>query len=147
MKMLYCKCCNRHISSPQFNTHRESKVCRANHAKKCAGDNHRKDVPPTMEHSLMTKPKPKVRKVKAWRETVDYFFRFQAVNHYPEDKYKLIKELEPDISSLLSRQKEQMLEVTRGMKKTEQENNEYAEYTQAGYNRALSDVEEKLKKL
>lgn len=42
MKKLYCKCCDRHISSMQWNPHRVSKVCLANHEKKCKGDDHRK---------------------------------------------------------------------------------------------------------
>ena len=45
MKMKYCKCCDREISSPQFTTHRESKKCIDNHYKKCK-DNHRPNLKP-----------------------------------------------------------------------------------------------------
>lgn len=41
MKLLYCKCCDRHISRPQWNTHRTSDKCIKNHYDKCK-DEHRK---------------------------------------------------------------------------------------------------------
>lgn len=44
MRQKYCKCCDRHISNPQFTNHRESKVCIKNHDKNCKGNFHREDL-------------------------------------------------------------------------------------------------------
>jgi hypothetical protein len=43
----------------------------------------------------------------SWEDKVDYFFKFQSVNHYPEDKNKLIEELELTINSLISQTKQE----------------------------------------
>lgn len=43
----------------------------------------------------------------SWEDKVDYFFKFQSVNHYPEDKNKLIEELELTINSLISQAKQE----------------------------------------
>lgn len=57
---------------------------------------------------------------------------------------KMVESLESFIRSLLSRQKEQMLEVLMGMKRR---GIRYTEQEMASYNSALSDVEEKIRKL
>lgn len=38
-----------------------------------------------------------------WKDTIEYFFKYQSVNHYPEDRNKLINELEPVIQSEIDR--------------------------------------------
>ena len=40
-------------------------------------------------------PKQMHERFDDWKNIVEYFFKFQAVNHYPEDKNKLIENLEP----------------------------------------------------
>lgn len=45
-----------------------------------------------------------------WEDVVDYFFKFQATNRYPDDKRKLIEKLSPVIQQLLQDRDKEIVE-------------------------------------
>lgn len=90
MKLLYCKCCNRHISRTQWNPHRTSSKCLENHSKKCKGDFYSRGIRKQLE--------PVLNKKDCWSKYVSQAILLDFLSKL-EKKYKgkeareIIKEL------------------------------------------------------